>query len=231
MAALQEHLQDVNRSGLFTVVPLPHAATTKIFVRQLQALVSTGTQIEDDLVDAWISWFNTHQPDQGGVWVPQLGCAHTLIPPPTDLKPAPSTGGRELATPPPRAETLRIQPYEGLAEWESRTARDRGRNLTSMLKRYPVTACAAPPPREPDLGTIAMIVLESGHYYKVRITPHPQESHWSLQAVNTTLPATRSLPDSPIPLLNGQPPDPLKAIMSRIAGTWHPGHALYCLWR
>ena len=35
VAALQEHLQDVNPNRLFAVVPLPHAATTDIFVRQL----------------------------------------------------------------------------------------------------------------------------------------------------------------------------------------------------
>ena len=40
VAALREHLQDVNSSRLFAVVPLPHAATTEIFVRQLQALIS-----------------------------------------------------------------------------------------------------------------------------------------------------------------------------------------------
>ena len=73
--------------------------------------------------------------------------------------------------------------------------------------------------------------MESGHYHQVRITPHPQESHWSLQAVDSMLPATTSLPDSPSPLLNDQPPDLLTAIVSGTVGTWHPGHALYCLWR
>ena len=90
---------------------------------------------------------------------------------------------------------------------------------------------AAPLPRERDPGTIAMIVLGNGHYYQVRIIPHPQESHWSLEAVDSMLPATTYLPDSPTPLLPGQPPDPLTAIVSGTAGTWHPGHALYCLWR
>ena len=33
------------------------------------------------------------------------------------------------------------------------------------------------------------------------------------------------------PPLPGRPPDPLTAIVSGTAGTWHPGHALYCLWR
>ena len=35
VAALREHLQAVNPNRLFAVVPLPHAATTDIFVRQL----------------------------------------------------------------------------------------------------------------------------------------------------------------------------------------------------
>ena len=117
VAALREHLQDVNPGRLSAVVPLPHAATTEIFVRQLQALVTARTQIAEDLVDAWIWWFNTRQAAQGGVWVPHLGWAHTLIAPPTDPRPAPSTGGQERAAPPPGAETLCIPPYEGLAEW------------------------------------------------------------------------------------------------------------------
>ena len=74
-----------------------------------------------------------------------------------------------------------------------------------------------------------MMVLENGHYYQVRIIPHPHESHWSLEAVNSMLPATTALPDSPTPLVNDQPPDPLTAILLGTAGTWHPGHALYCL--
>ena len=117
------------------------------------------------------------------------------------------------------------------ATWKSGTARDRGCNLTSLAARYPEMARAAPSPRERDPSTIAMIVLENGHYYQVRIIPHPQESHWSLKAVNSMLLATTALPDSPTPLLNDQPPDPLTAIVSGTAGTWHPGHALYCLWR
>ena len=110
VAALREQPQDVNPSRLFAVVPLPHAATTEIFVRQRQALVTPGTQISDDLVEAQIRWFNTQQPAQGGVRVPHLGLTHTVIAPPTDPRPAPSTGGREPAAPPPRAETLRIPP-------------------------------------------------------------------------------------------------------------------------
>ena len=76
-----------------------------------------------------------------------------------------------------------------------------------------------------------MIVLENGHYYLVRIIPHPQESHWSLEAVDSMLLATTALPNSPTLLLNGLPPDPRTAIVSGTVGSWHPGHALYCLWR
>ena len=228
VATLREHMRDVDPNRLFAVVPLPQAATTEIFVQQLQALVTPGTQVSDDLVEARIWWFNTHQPAQGGVWVPHLGWVHTLIAPPTVPRPAPSTGGRERAAPPPRPETLRIPLYEGLAAWESGTARSRGHNLTSLAARYPETARAAPPPLERDLG---MIVLENGHYYQVRIIPHPQEIHWSLEAIDSMLPATTALPDSSTRLLPGKPPDPLTAIVSRTAGTWHPGHALYCLWR
>ena len=234
VAALQEHLHDVKPNRLFAVVPLPHAATTDIFVRQLQALITPGTQIADNLVDAWIWLFNANQPDQRGIWVPHLGWAHTLVAPLRDPRPAPSTRGREWAAPQPRANTLHIRLYKDLADWERRTARDRGLNLMSMVERYPPgvgTARTVPPPREGDPSTIAMIVLESGHYYQVRITPHPLESHWSLEAVHSMLPASAALPDGPTPLPRDQVPDPLTAIVLGEAGTWHPGHALYCLWR
>ena len=130
----------------------------------------------------------------------------------------PSPGGRERAAPPPRAVILRIPTYESLAESESRTARDRGRNPRGMVERYPDTARAGPRSRERDRSTIAMIVLESGHYYQVRITPHPQESHSTLEAVNSKLPVTTALPDSPTPLPNDQPPDLLTAIVSGTQG-------------
>ena len=76
-----------------------------------------------------------------------------------------------------------------------------------------------------------MIVLENDHYYQVWIIPHPWKSHWSLKAVDSMLLATTALPNSPTPLQAGQPPDPLTAIVSGTAGTCHPGHARYCLWR
>ena len=132
VAALREHFRDVDPNRLFAVVPLPQAATTEIFVRQLQALVTPGAQVSDDLVEAWLWSFNTRQPAQGGVWVPYLGWVHTLIARLTNPRPAPSTGGRERAAQPPRPETLRILPYEGPAAWESGTARSRGHNHTSL---------------------------------------------------------------------------------------------------
>ena len=96
-----------------------------------------------------------------------------------------------------------------------------------MAWPYPETARAAPLARERDPSTIAMIMLENGHYYQVQVTPHPQESHWSLEAVHSRLPATTALPDSPTPLVNSQPSDRLTAIVSGTVGTWHPGHDLY----
>ena len=204
------------------MVPLPHAATTDNFVRQLQALITPRMQMADDLVDAWIWWFNASQPDQGGVWVPHLGWTHTLIAPPTDPRPAPSTGGRGRAAPQPRANTLNIPRYKDLADWESRTARDRGRNLRDMVERYPPgaeMARAGPRRRKSDPSTVTMIMFKSGHYYQVRITPHPQECHWSLEAVDSRLPASAARPDSPTPLPQNQPSDPLTAIMLGEAGT------------
>ena len=48
-AALREHFGDVSPNRLFAVVPLLHAATTDIFVRQVQALVTPGMQIATTL--------------------------------------------------------------------------------------------------------------------------------------------------------------------------------------
>ena len=76
-----------------------------------------------------------------------------------------------------------------------------------------------------------MVVLENGHYYKVRITPRPLESRLDLEVAHSMLPRGMDLPDGPTPLLMDQLPDPLMAIVSGAAGTWHLGHALYCLWR
>ena len=102
------------------------------------------------------------------------------------------------------------------------------------MERYPPGAEAAragPPRREDDPHTISMIVLKSCHYYQVRISPHPQECPWNLEAVSSMLPAQAALPDSPTPPPRNQLSDFLTAIVSGEAGTRHPGHALYCLWR
>ena len=53
-----------------------------------------------------------------------------------------------------------------------------------------------------------MIVLESGHYYQVRITPHPQECHWNLEAVDSMLLASAALRDGPTPLPRKPAPRP-----------------------
>ena len=71
-----------------------------------------------------------------------------------------------------------------------------------------------------------MIVLKIGNYYQVRIPLHPQECHSNLEAVDSMLPASAALPDGPNPLPQNQPPDPLTAVVSGEAGSWHPGHAL-----
>ena len=230
--ALRGHFQGLHLDRRFTVAPLPHGATN-ICVRQLQALLNPGERTPDDLVDVWIWWFNLHQPDQARVWVPHLAWAHTLIAPPTEPRPAPSTGGRERAAPQLRANALNIPPYSGLAAWESWTAPERGQNLREMVERYvagPETSHAGPPGRgTPNI--VSMVVLENGHYYQVRITRRPLARHWDLEAVDSMLPRDTAMRDGPTTLPPDQPPDPLTTIVSGRAGSWHPGHALYCLWR
>ena len=90
------------------------------------------------------------------------------------------------------------------------------------------TGAHAEPLARDTLSTIAMVVLESGHYYQVRITPRTLERCWDLEAVDPMLPRGMGLPDGPTTLLLGQT---LTAIVSCMTGAWHPGHALYCLWR
>ena len=208
VATLRERLSDVDPNRLFGPVSLPHAATTEIFVRQLQALVSPGAQFSDDLVDAWIWWFNTYQPAKGGVWVPHLGWVHTLIAPPTDLGPTPSTGGRERAVPPPRPQALQIMPYEGLAAWKSRTACDRGRNLTSLAVRYPETARAAPPPRERDPSTIAMMVLRLATTTKCGSSRTCKRATGAWRPSTPSSPRPRPCPTAPLPAPRPAPGPP-----------------------
>ena len=168
------------------------------------------------------------------MWVPHPGLAHTLIAPPTEPRPDPSLGGLERAAPQPRANALNIPPYNGLADWESRTAPDRERNLRDMVEGYPPgaeTARTGPPGRKDDPSTVSMIVVESGHYYQVLITPDPHECHWNLEALASIHPASAALPDGPTPLPQNQHLDPLTAVVSGEGGSLHPGHALYCVWR
>ena len=170
------------------------------------------------------------------MWVPHLGWAHTLIAPPTEPRPAPSTGGWEQAAPQPRANTLNVPPHNGLADWESRTAPTGGATSgtwwsdTHRGKRAEA-AGTGPPQRKDDPSTICMIVLESGHHCQVRMKPHPQECHSNLEAVDSMLPASAALPDGPTPLPENQPPDPLMAVVSGEAGSWRPGHTLWYLWQ
>ena len=100
------------------------------------------------------------------------------------------------------------------------------------MERYAHTAgpeAHAEPPRRSTPSTVAMVVLENRHYYLVGITPRPLTRRWDLEAVDSMIPRDMNLPVCSTPL--GQPPDPLATIVSGRAGTWHQGHALYCLWR
>ena len=98
-----------------------------------------------------------------------------------------------------------------------------------MMEHYTQTvglgAHAEAPPRETP-STVAISVLESGHYYQVRIMLGPLESRRDLEPVESMLSKGVELPDCPTPLPPGRPPDPLTAILSGAAGAWHPGHAL-----
>ena len=68
---LRGHFQELHLNRLFAVAPLPHGATS-VYVRHLQAFLTPGERVPDNLVDVWIWWFNVHHPEQGRVWVPHL---------------------------------------------------------------------------------------------------------------------------------------------------------------
>ena len=121
VAALRRDLQDINPNRLFAWFPCrtPQPATSLCGSSRHSS--PPGMHITDHLVDAWIWCFNFNQPNQERVWVPHLGWAHTLIAPPTEPRPAPSTGGRQRAAPQLRANPHNIPPFNGLADWESRT--------------------------------------------------------------------------------------------------------------
>ena len=74
--------------------------------------------------------------------------------------------------------TLKIPRYDGLAYWESRTAKEGGHDLRTMMERYAQTVWAeayAEPPAGDTPSTVAMVALKSGHYYQVRFTAQPLE--------------------------------------------------------
>ena len=91
--ALRVQFQGVHGDRRFAAALLLHGATN-MCVRQLQALLILRQRTPDDLMDVWIWWLNYHQQDRGRVWVPHLAWAHTLIPPPTEPRLAPSPGDR-----------------------------------------------------------------------------------------------------------------------------------------
>ena len=219
------HFQGVSCDRRFTAALLSHGATN-ICVQQLQALLTLRQCTPDDIIDVWIWWFNYHQPDRGRVWVPHLDWAHMLITPPTEPRPAPNPGGRTRAAPQLSADALNIPPHGGLAYCESRTPRERAQNLRTMTERYAQKAGpgahADRPPRDTP-STVAMVVLESGHYYQVSITPQPLETHWDLEAAESMLPRDVHLPEGPTPLLLDQSPDLLTAIVYWLSRHMAPG--------
>ena len=150
------------------------------------------------------------------------------------MGPAPHLDRHAHAAPQLNADALNIPAYNGLAYWESRIAPERGQNLWAMMEQYAQTGgpeAHAEPRSRRIPSTVTMVVVENGHYYQVRITPRPLERRWDLEGVDSMLPGDMDLLDGPTPLLPGQPPEHLTAIVSGRARTWHPGHALYCLWR
>ena len=147
-----------------------------------------------------------------------------LINRPTELLPSPSPGGRERAATHLNADALNIPPYNGLAAWDSWMAQERRRNPRAMVERY--AHMAGPeaydePPRRSIPSTVAMGMLENGHCYLAR--------HWDLEAVDSMLGRDILLIDGCTPLPPEQPPHPLTTKVFGTAGSWHRGHAVYCL--
>ena len=120
--ALRAHFQGARTDRRFAAALLSHGATN-MRVGQLRGLLTLGQRTPDDLIDVWIWWFKYHQADNWRIWVPHLAWAHMLIAPPTEPQPAANPGGRTQAAPQLIADALNIPPYDGLAYWESRTAR------------------------------------------------------------------------------------------------------------
>ena len=65
----------------------------------------------------------------------------------------------------------------------------------------------------------------------MKITPRPDERRWDIDVVDSMLYRNAFLPDGPGGLPLDDTPDPLRAIVSGITGSWHWGPALYCLWQ
>ena len=160
------------------------------------------------------------------MWVPHPAWAHTLTALPTTPQPAPRPCGRQRAAPQLGLDALNIPGYNGLTTWEIWTAQKGGGNLWKMVERYTHTAgqeVHAGPPGRSIPSTVAMVVLNNGHYSQVRITPQPLLRRRELKAVDFMLHRDMVLPESPGTLLPDQPPDPLTNIVSGRAGSWQPG--------
>ena len=78
----------------------------------------------------------------------------------------------------------------------------RGRDLRAVVERYvagPERSHAGPRGQD-TLSIFSMVVLENGHYCRLRMTPRPPAQHWHLEALNSMLPRDTALPDSPTTL-------------------------------
>ena len=70
-----------------------------MYVRHIRTPLSPRDRVPDNLIDMRIWWLNVHQPASDGtrMWVPQLGCVHTLAAPPAACRPPPSQGAKPTA--------------------------------------------------------------------------------------------------------------------------------------
>ena len=126
------------------------------------------------------------------------------------------------------AHRINIPPHANLESWESNTALAKGRNLTHMVDGYAQGARQHTPcPPSPDTPRpVRLVMLEIGQYYHGRVTPRPEDKQWDLEAVNSIIPVAAPLPDAPTTVNPGQPPDPMTAVTSGQAGSWHPARPL-----
>ena len=170
-----------------------------------------------------LAWHPCSPRQGGGPLRTHALCTADRTPTCTKARPAPQLN----------ADALNIPPYNVLASWESWTALERGHNLRARVVRYAQTvgpkAHTGPPGR--SASSTSHGGMENVHYYQVKITPRPPVRSWDLEAVDSMIARDMDLPDCPRPVPPDGPPDPLTTIVSDRAGTWHPGHALYYLWR